>query len=97
MTSSWAAQTLLFVTRILRLQLVYLSNFWQYDQNDCTRNTSDLVHVEVAEVGWIFEPGVVSSGPVVGYTRLSAECMLFVGTLVPLLAFPPEPSANTEN
>jgi len=92
-----AAQTLLPVTGILRLQLVYLSSSWQYDQSDCTRNTLKLVHVEMTEVGSIFEPGVVSSEPVVGYTRLSAGCMVFLGTLVPLLAFPPKPSVNTEN
>jgi len=91
------SQKLLHVTGILRLQRVYLSSFWQYDQNDCTRNTLDLVLVAVTEVDWIFEPGMVSSGPVVGYTRLSAGRMVFLGILVPLLAFPQEPSVNTEN
>ena len=87
-------QKLLPVTGILRLQWVYLSSFWQYDQNYCTKNSLDLVHVEVIAVDWIFEPWVVSSGPVVGCT---AGCMVFLGTLVPLLAFPLEPSVNTEN
>ena len=92
-----AAQTLLSVTGILRLQWVYLSSFWQCDQHNCTENTLDLVHVAVTDVDWILEPGVVSSGPVVGYTRLSAGLMVFLGTLVPLLAFPLEPSVYTEN
>ena len=84
-------------TGTLRLPRVYLSSFWQYDQNVCTRNTMDLVLVAVTEVDWIFEPGVVSAGPVVGCTRLSAGYMVFLRTLVPLLAFPREPSVNTEN
>jgi len=92
-----AAQTLFPLTGILRLQRVYLSSFWQYDQNDCTKNTLDLVLVAVTEVDWTFEPGVVSSGPVVGYTRLSAGRIVFPGTLVPLLAFPQKHSVNTEN
>ena len=91
------SQTLFPVTGILRLQWVYLSSFWQYDQNDCTENTLDLVHVEVTEVDWIFESEVVSSGSVVGCTRLSAGRMVFLGTLVPLLAFLQEPPVNTEN
>jgi len=85
------------VTGILRLQRVYLNSFWQCDQHDCTENTLDLVHVEVTEVGWIFEPGVVSSEPAIGYTRLSAGRMVFLGPSVTLLAFPLEPPVNTEN
>ena len=89
------SQTLFPVTGILRLQRVYLSSFWQYVQNDCTENTLDLNHVEVTEVDWIFESGVMSSGPVVGRTRLYAERMAFLGSLVPLLVFLQEPSVYT--
>ena len=53
--------------------------------------------MEVTEVGWIFEPGVVSSGPAVGYTRLSAGRIVFLGPSVMLLAFPLEPPVNIEN
>jgi len=53
--------------------------------------------VEVTEVGWIFESGVVSSGPVVGCIRLSAGRMVVLGALVPLLAFLQGPSVSTEN
>ena len=52
-----APQTLLPVTGILRLQRVYLSSFWQCDQNDCTEITLDLIHVEVTEVDWILKSG----------------------------------------
>ena len=89
--------TLFPVTGILRLQRVCLNSFWQCDPNDCTENTLDLVLVEVTEVGWIFDLGVESSGPVVGYTRPSAGRMVFLGPSVTLLAFPLEPPVNTEN
>ena len=56
-----------------------------------------MVLVEVTEVGGICGLGVVSSGPAVGYTRLSAERMVFFGPSVTLLAFPLEPPVNTEN
>ena len=65
-----APHTLLPVTGILWLPQVYLSSSWQYVQNDCTENTLDLMYVEVTEVDWILESGVVSSGPVVERTRL---------------------------
>jgi len=51
----------------------------------------------VTEVDWTFELGVVSSGPAVGYTRLSAGRMVFFGPSVTLLAFPLEPPMHTEN
>ena len=92
-----APRTLLPVTGVLWLPRVYLSSFWQYVQNDCTENTLDLKYVEVTEVDWIPESGVVSSGPVVGYTRLSAARMVFLGSWVPLLVFPQEPSVYTGN
>ena len=66
------SQTLFAVPGFLRLQWDYLRSFWQCDQHDCTGNTLDVVLVEVTEVGWISDLGVESSGPVVGYTRLSA-------------------------
>jgi len=91
------SQMIFPVTGILRLQRVYLNSFWQCDQHDCTENTLDLVHVEVTEVSWIFEPGVVSSGPVVGYIWLSAGRMVLLGPSVTLLAFPLESPVNTEN
>jgi len=90
-----ALQTLPPVTGVLWLLRVYLSSFWQYVQNDCTENTLDLLYVEVTEVDWILESGVVSSGPVVGRTQLSAERMAFLGSLVPLLVFLQEPSVYT--
>ena len=71
------SQMLFPATGLLRLQWVYLHSFWQCDQHDCTGNTLDLVHVGVTEVDWTFELGVVSSGPAVGYTRLSAGRMVF--------------------
>jgi len=91
------SQMLFPVLGLLRLQRVCLNSFWQCDQHDCTENTLDLVLVEVTEVGWISDLGVVSSGPVVGYTRLSAGHMVFLGPSVTLLAFPLEPHVNTEN
>ena len=90
-------QTLPSVTGVLWLLRVYLSSFWQYVQNDCTENTLDLLYVEVTEVDWILESGVVSSGPVVGRTQLSAERMAFLGSLVPLLVFLQEPSVYTRS
>ena len=91
------SQTLSLVTGIPWLQRVYLNSFWQCDQHDCTENTLDLVLVEVTEVGRISDLGVESSGPAVGYTRLSAGRMVFFGPSVTLLAFPLEPPVNTEN
>ena len=82
---------------LLWLQRAYLSSFWQYVQNDCTENILDLSYVEVTEIDWILESGVVSSGPVVGRTRLSAGRMVVLGALVPLLAFLQGPSVSTEN
>ena len=92
-----APHTLLPVTGVLWLPQVYLSSFWQYVQNDCTENTLDLKCVEVTEVDWILESGVVSSGPVVERTRLSAGRMVVLGVLVPLLALLQGPSVYTEN
>ena len=92
-----APHTLLPVTGTLWLPRVYLSSSWQYVQNDCTENTLDLTYVEVSEVDWILESGVVSSGPVFGYTRLSAGRKLVLGTLVPLQALLQGPSEYTEN
>ena len=85
------------MTGVLRLQRVCLSSFWQCDQHDCTENTLDLVLVEAIEVGRISDLGVESSGPVVGYTRLSAGRMVFFGPLVTLLAFPLASPMNIEN
>ena len=92
-----APHTLLPVTGIPWLPQVYLSSSWQYVQNDCTENTLDLMYVEVTEVDWILESGVVSSGPVVGRTRLSAGRMVVLGALVLLLALLQGPSVYTEN
>jgi len=92
-----APQTLPPVTGVLWLLRVYLSSFWQYVQNDCTENTLDLLYVEVTAVDWILESGVVSSGPVVGRTQLSAGRMVVLGALVPLLALLQGPSVYTEN
>ena len=91
------SQKLLPVTGVLWLPQVYLSSFWQYVQTDCTENTLDLMYVEVTEVDWILESGVVSSGPVVERTRLSAGHRVVLGALVPLLALLQGPSVYTEN
>ena len=53
--------------------------------------------MEVTEVDWIPESGVVSSGPVVERTRLSAGRIVVLGALVPLLALLQGPSVYTEN
>jgi len=92
-----APHTFLPVTGALWLLQVYLSSSWQYVQNDCTENTLDLMFVEVTEVDWILESGVVSTGPVVERTRLSAGRMVVLGALVPLLALLQGPSMYTEN
>ena len=92
-----APHTFRHVTGALWLLRAYLSSFWQYVQNDCTENILDLSYVEVTEVDWILEFGVVSSGPVVGRTRLSAGRMVVLGALVLLLALLQGPSVYTEN
>jgi len=92
-----APHTFLPVTGVLWLPQVYLSSFWQYVQNDCTENTLDLMYVEVTEVDWILESGVVSSGLVVERTRLSAGRMVVLGALVPQLALLQGLSVYTEN
>ena len=53
--------------------------------------------MEVTGVDWILESGVVSSGPAVERTRLSAGRMVVLGVLVPLLALLQGPSGYTEN
>ena len=53
--------------------------------------------MEVTEVDWIPESGVVSSGPVVERTRLSAGRIVVLGALVLLLALLQGPSVYTEN
>ena len=91
------SRTLFPATGLLRLQQDYLRRAWQCDQHSCTGNTLDLVDVEVTGVDWILESGVVSSGPAVERTRLSAGRMVILGVLVPLLALLQGPSVYTEN
>ena len=92
-----APHTFLHVTGALGLLRAYLSSFWQYVPNDCTENTLDLVYVEVTGVDWILESGVVSSGPAVDRTQLSAGRMVVLGVLVPLLVLLQGHSVYTEN